>query len=181
MYKIHISAPLNDSNLVYKHSHFKKILNYLKNNNLKEFYVFSSNHDAIIVNHKYIFWKLSKSYQRKISSTIKVEVFSTKEKLMLANTKYHRKVEQKRYIKILNSKSLEYQHHTIYRKVRGPRLNCPFQTEYEDCKRILKNFNILPLCNLNKREVLIEQFTERMRQASYNARIHSENLGIKFL
>lgn len=107
MYKIHISVPLNDSNLVYKHSHFKKILNYLKNNNLKEFYVFSSNHDAIIVNHKYIFWKLSKSYQRKISSTIKVEVFST-------------------------------------------------------------------------REVLTEQFAERMRQASYNARIHSENLGIKF-
>ena len=182
MYKIYKSCPLNDFNLIYEHSHLNKILNYLKQSNAKEFYVFSSEHKSVIFEHNCInFFRLSKSYERKIRSVLKIKDYDKKAKMIIANTKYYKKVAQKKYIKILNKQTLEYQYKTIYKHVRHYRLECPFQTEYRDYQACLRALNVIPYCKLDNRLLLIEQFTESMRQASYNAKIHSENKGIVLL
>lgn len=152
MYVVYNSYFIVPENIVYKHKHFNKVINYLKHNKLKLFYVstttknnalvFSSNH--YLVNH------LTIKQQKIVIKTFNLRPYTKRDLIILHNSKYRRRKFSKQLVNKFISFSDEQ------------------QKKFIEFKTLRGDFNV-------------KLFLEKVKEKQYINRLHSENKGIKFL
>jgi len=151
MYVVYNSYYIVPENIIYQHKHFNKVINYLKHNKLKLFYVSNTTKSAIVFGHQhYLIKKLTIKQQQTVIKTFNIKPYTKHALLLLNNSKYCRRKFSKQLINKFISFSIEKQKKFLeFKKLRG-------------------NFNV-------------DLFLQKVKEQHYRNRLHSENLGIKFL
>lgn len=94
MYIVYNSYMLDNNDqllCLYKHRHFNKIVNYLKQAKHKHFYVFYNRELLFDSTRVYTFRRLTNKQRRILINTFKLSFYSLKDLLLMLNSKYRRR------------------------------------------------------------------------------------------